>query len=88
VRANLSQTVEEFAVAAAGISHGTCHNILSEKLNKSRVAQPNVPRILTQGQRDDRKSTCGYLIYSSDKDGKLLNRIVAGVETWCFLYDP
>jgi hypothetical protein len=36
VRANRSQTVDEMAAAAAaaaGISHGTCHKILSADLN-------------------------------------------------------
>jgi hypothetical protein len=37
VRANCSQTVDE--IAAAGISHGTCHNILSDDLNMSHVTQ-------------------------------------------------
>jgi response regulator of citrate/malate metabolism len=38
VRASHSQTVDEVAVAA-GISHGTCHRILSDDLNMSHVTQ-------------------------------------------------
>ena len=37
VHAYNSQTVDE--IAAAGISNGTCHKILSERLNMSRVTQ-------------------------------------------------
>jgi hypothetical protein len=54
VLANLPQTVDEIATAATGISHGTCHKILSDELNMSRVTQHRVPRVLTQDQRDDR----------------------------------
>jgi hypothetical protein len=72
---------------AAGISHGTCHRILSDDLNMSRVTQSSVPRVLTQDQCDDRMSICGDLINSADKDGTFLNRIITGDETWCFLYN-
>jgi hypothetical protein len=40
------------ATAAAELSHGTCHKILSDDLNISRVTQHSVPRILTQVQCD------------------------------------
>jgi transposase len=79
VRANRSQTVDEIA-AAAGISRGTCHKVLSD-LNISRVTQHSVQRILTQDQRDDRMSICGDLIDSTDKDATFLNRIIIGDET-------
>jgi hypothetical protein len=88
VNANHSQTVDEItaaaaaaAAAAAGISHGTCHRILSNDLNMSRVTQHSVPRVLTQDQHDDRMSICGDLIDSVDKDGTFLNRIITGDET-------
>jgi hypothetical protein len=38
VHANHSQMVEEIA-AASGTSHGTCHKIVSDDLNMSRVTQ-------------------------------------------------
>jgi DNA-binding CsgD family transcriptional regulator len=64
VRANRSQTADEIA-AAAGISHGTLHKILSDDLNMSRVTQHTGPRVLTQDHRDDRMSICGDLIDSA-----------------------
>jgi hypothetical protein len=82
VCANHSKTA-----AAAGISHGTCHKILSDNLNMSRVTQHSVPRVLTQ-DCDDCMSICGGLIDSADKDGKFLKRNITGDKTWCFLYDP
>jgi hypothetical protein len=59
---------------AAGISHGTCHNILSDDLNVSRVTQHSVAHVLMQHRCDDRMSTCGDLINSADKDGTFHNR--------------
>jgi hypothetical protein len=56
VHANRSLTVDEIAAAAAGISNGTSHKILSDDLNMSHVTQHSVPRVLTQDQRDDRKA--------------------------------
>jgi hypothetical protein len=67
VRANSSQTVNE--AAAAGISYGTCHKILFDILNKSRVTQHSVPCALTQDRSNDRMSTCADLIAAADKDG-------------------
>jgi hypothetical protein len=64
VRANCSQMVDEIA-AAAGISHGTCHKILSDDLNMSYVMQHSVPGALTQNKHDDCMSICGDLINSA-----------------------
>jgi hypothetical protein len=86
VCASHSQMVDE--ITAAGISHDTCHNILSDDLNMSRVTQHSVQCVLTQDQRDDRMSICSDLISSDDKDGMFLNRITTGDETYCFLYNP
>jgi hypothetical protein len=64
VHASRSQMVDEIA-AAAGISHGTCHKILSDYLNMSHITQRSVPRILMQDQHDDGTSICGDLIDSA-----------------------
>jgi hypothetical protein len=64
--------VDEIA-AVSGISHGTCHKILSDDLNMSRVAQHIVPCVLTQDQYDHHMSIYGDLISSADKDGTFLN---------------
>lgn len=87
VRDNRSQSIDDIA-AATGISHGSCHAILTEDLNMSRVSQHIVPRFLTEEQRQDRVTICGDLIDSADKDTTFLQRIITGDETWCFLYDP
>jgi hypothetical protein len=88
VCANRSQSVDEIAAAAAGISHDTCHKILSDDLNMSRVNQHSVPRVLMQDQCDDHMSICGDMIDIADKDGTFLSGIITGDKTWCFLYYP
>jgi hypothetical protein len=85
VRANRSQMADEIAAAAEGINHGTCHRILSDGLNVSRVNQHSVPRILVQDQRDGCMSICDDLTDSADKAGTFLNLIIIGDKTWCFL---
>jgi hypothetical protein len=55
VCANNSQMIDETA-AAAGISHGTCHNIMSDDLNMSCITQHSVPHIRAQDQPDGRMS--------------------------------
>jgi hypothetical protein len=72
VCADRSQMVDEIATAA-GISHGTCHKILSDDLHMSRVTQHSVPRVLTQDHCDNCMSICADLIDSAEKDGMFLN---------------
>jgi hypothetical protein len=86
-RANHSQMIDKIA-AAAGISHGTCHRLLSDNLNMSSVTEHSVPRVLTQDQYDNCISICDDLIDSADKDGLFPNRNLTGDETWRFLYNP
>jgi uncharacterized protein YoaH (UPF0181 family) len=77
VHDNHSQMVDQITVAAAaGISHGTCHKILSDDLNMFHVTQHSVPHVLMQDQHDDRMMICGDLINSADKDGMFLNQII------------
>jgi hypothetical protein len=57
-------------------------------MNKIKLLQHSVPRILTQDQCDYHMSICSDQINSADKDGTFLNHIITGDETWCFLYDP
>jgi hypothetical protein len=46
---NFLSSIERFSLdeaAAAGISHGTCHKILSDDLNTSRVTQHSAACVL------------------------------------------
>jgi hypothetical protein len=80
VHASRSQTVDE--AAAEGITHGTCHKIMSDDLNMSCDNERSVSCILTQGQADHHVCT------SDDKDGTFSNQITTGGKTRSFLYDP
>ena len=84
--ANHSQSVDDLA-ATVGVSHVTCYKILTDDMKISRVTQNSVPCILTQDQRDDRMTFSSDLVSSAD-DQTFLNRIIAGDEAWCLLYDP
>jgi hypothetical protein len=68
-------------MAVAGISYGTCHNILSDDLNMSHVTQYSIPYILMQDQCDESMSTCDDLLNSADKVGMFLNQIITGDRT-------
>jgi hypothetical protein len=68
VHVNFSKMVAEVG-ALAGISHGTCHIILSDDLNMSHVTMHDVPHALKQDQHDDHTSNCSDLINNSDKVG-------------------
>jgi hypothetical protein len=70
-----------------GISHGTCHKIVSDDLSISHLTHYSILHILMQDQHNNHISICGDLINSTEKDGTLLNQIITGDETWCFLYD-
>jgi hypothetical protein len=67
VRANNSRLVDDIT-AAVWLSYGTCHIILTDDLNMSRVSEHCVPCILMQDQCDDRMTTCGDLISNADED--------------------
>lgn len=87
IRADRRQTIDEVA-SVVGISHGTCHAILTENLNMHRVCAHMVPKMLTSEQREERALRSGELIDMVDRDPDLLNRVITGDETWCYLYDP
>jgi hypothetical protein len=82
VHVNCSKMVgkDAAAIAAAWISHCTCHNILSGDLNTSHVARHSVPLILTQDQHDNHMNICSDLTDSANKDGRCLNLITTGDE--------
>ena len=87
IRSDRRQTIDDVA-NVVGISHGSCHAILADELNMHRVCQHMVPRMLTEDQCEDRATVSGELIDMVDQDPGVLNRIITGDETWCYLYDP
>ncbi|KAJ4444799.1 hypothetical protein ANN_06596 [Periplaneta americana] len=47
-----------------------------------------VPKMLSAEQKETRMTLAGDMISMADEDGDFLNKIIAGDETWCYLYDP
>ncbi|KAJ4432284.1 hypothetical protein ANN_20902 [Periplaneta americana] len=81
------KTIKEIA-AEVGISIGSVHNVLHKHLNMHYVSQKLVPKMLSAEQKETRMTLAGDMISMADEDGDFLNKIIAGDETWCNLYDP
>ncbi|KAJ4430931.1 hypothetical protein ANN_19524 [Periplaneta americana] len=81
------KTIKEIA-AEVGISVGSVHNVLHKHLNMHYVSQKLVPKMLSAEQKETRMTLAGDMISMADEDGDFLNKIIAGDETWCNLYDP
>ena len=86
VRANRRLTVRELA-EECGISVGSCHHILTEKLKMHRVAAKFVPRLMTSDQQAHRVQVCQDLLDHSENDKEFLSKIITGDESWVYGYD-
>jgi len=62
--------------------------ILKEDLGKSELCARSVPHSLTPEEREDRITSCQDIIVMADADKNFFNKIITGVETRCFAYDP
>jgi hypothetical protein len=69
------------------ISVGSCHAILTEKLEMHWVAAKFVPRLLTEDQRERRVPVCQELLDRTNEDDNFMNCIITGDETWVYGYD-
>ncbi|KAJ4438653.1 hypothetical protein ANN_14600 [Periplaneta americana] len=87
VRDDRRKTIKEIA-AEVGISVGSAHNVLHKHLNMHYVSQKLVPKMLSAEQKETRMTLAGDMISMADEGGDFLNKIIAGDETWCYLYDP
>lgn len=86
VRSNRRLTVRELAEECE-ISVGSCHEILTAKLNMRRVTAKFVPRLMTDDQKACRIHTCQELLERSEEDENFLSRIITGDESWVYGYD-
>ena len=83
---NRRLTVREVA-DKMGISIGSCHQIFTEKLQRSRVSAKFVPRLLTNDQKEKRVEISQKLLASAKGNGSFLKIIIIGDETWVYGYD-
>jgi hypothetical protein len=66
---------------------GSCHDILTTKLEIYRVVSKFVPRLLTQDQRDSHVVISQELLDHASEDENFLKRIIIDNETWIYGYD-
>jgi hypothetical protein len=71
-----------------GISRQTVRTILIEDLKKKKVCSRFVPHLLTPEQKHQRAASYAEFLEMIDDARDVLNRIVAGNKSWCFMYDP
>jgi len=74
--------------AEVGIGYGSCQQILTEQLNKHRIAVKFVPRVLTHNQKDSRVAICQELKETVINDPTLLLNIITGNESIVYAYNP
>lgn len=72
-----------------GISKSSVHRILTEILQKRKIAARWVPHFLSPVQKDTRKDICRELLsrYENEKE-TFLDRIIAIDETWIRDFEP
>ena len=72
----------------AGLPKIVVLRILKEDLGKRKLCARFFPHCLTPEKREDRVTSCQDIIATADANKKIFNKIITGVETWCFAYDP
>lgn len=81
-------TVDEIALEV-GISHGTCHTILTEHLQYKKVCARWLPHLLTEAQKEERVELAQALSNKLHRWGREGVKLVAtGDETYCHFDEP
>jgi len=80
-------TIDEVSMLV-GISHGTCHKILTEDLKMQHVTSKFVPRLLSVDQKQQQLDFCLDLKENATNNPSFLLNIILGDETWVYIYDP
>ena len=80
-------TIDEVSMLL-GISHGTCHKILTQDLKMRRVTSKFVPRLLSVDKKQQRLYVCLDLKENAANDPSFLSNVITGDETWVYAYDP
>ena len=71
IREDRRRTIEEVSMLV-GISHGTCHKIVTKDLKMRRVASKFVPRLLSVDQIQQRLDVCLDLKENAANDPRFL----------------
>jgi len=86
IREDRRRTIDEVSMLV-GISHGSCHKILTEDFKMQHVASKFVPRLLSVDQKQRRLDVCLDLKENSANDPSFLLTVITGDETWVYAYD-
>jgi len=86
IRGNHRLTVQEVA-DELDISIGSCHQILTEKLQMHRVSAKFMPCLLTDDQKENRVEISQELLANANCNENFLKNIITGAETWVYGYD-
>ena len=62
--------------------------IITEDLGMRKVCAKMVPRLLNDGQKENRVQVCQGILKQLEITPDLLSRVVTGDESWIFEYDP
>jgi len=81
------RTIDEVSMLV-GISHGTCHKILTEDLKMRLVASQFVPRLLSVDQKQQRLDVCLDLKENAANNPSFLSNVITCDETWVYAYNP
>jgi hypothetical protein len=84
----LKMTVESHQAESLKIPKTVVLRILKEDLGRRKLCAHYVPHFLTPEQREERVTPCQDIIAIDDADKNFFNKMITGVETWCFAYDP
>jgi len=81
------RTIDEVSMLV-GISHWTCHKILTEDLKMRRVTSQFLPRLLSVDQKQQRLDVCLDLKENAANDLSFLSNVVTRDKAWVYAYDP
>ena len=70
------------------ISRRSIHKILKKDLKLSKIAAKFVPRMLTDFDRDRRRTVCQWWKDKVQQNPDIVRWIVTGDESWVWAYDP
>ena len=87
IRENRRRTIDEVSMLV-GISHGTCHKILTEDLKMRHVASKFVPRLLSVDHKQQRLDVCFILEENATNKPSFISNVITGDETWVYSCNP
>ena len=87
VRSDRRLTVRKIA-HELGMNSERVWRIITEDLGVRKICAKMVPRLLNEGQKEQRVEVCQDILEQLETEPNLLKRVVTGDESWIFEYDP